>query len=62
MQVGERRFHTGGSPTRLSCRVCFAVVTLNPQRIRHADGYWVMQCPQCSGSFPVRADDALRAG
>lgn len=54
MQLAERRYHPAAP---FPCRVCYSPVSLDPHRIRFLDGYWVMQCPHCSGSFPVRAAD-----
>ena len=62
VRLAERRYHNPSSQVRLTCRVCFSALMLQPQRLRHVDGFWVMQCPECGGSFPVRADDATRAG
>jgi hypothetical protein len=57
----ERRFHSQDEhPARMVCRVCLAFIFLEPRRISYDDGYWVMHCPLCEGSFPVRAGDAIR--
>ncbi|MGH7754281.1 MAG: hypothetical protein ACREN5_15860 [Gemmatimonadales bacterium] len=56
----ERRFRPDEHPARLRCRVCFADIRLDPERI-HRDGYfWIMQCPECGAAFPVRTGDAGR--
>jgi hypothetical protein len=43
-------------------RVCFRTVVLEPDNVfrvtEFGDGYWAFRCPECGGSFPVRAEDA----
>jgi hypothetical protein len=62
--VTERRSPfrpSGDGPVEVACRVCFAYVHLEPDRIFRAgeydDAYWAFTCPHCGGSFPVRDDD-----
>jgi hypothetical protein len=54
----ERRFRPDEHPASLRCRVCFADIRLDPERI-HRDGpFWIMHCPECPAAFPVRSGDA----
>jgi hypothetical protein len=58
----ERRFHVpADGVARVPCRVCYQAVDLHPDYLVETDGQWVMTCPQCRGSFPVRIDDSMVA-
>jgi CheY-like chemotaxis protein len=46
---------------RIPCRVCFRAVDLHPDFMERADGGWVLRCPECRNTFPVRAEDSAAA-
>ena len=59
----DRRFHRPPleSPLRISCRVCFTRVGVEPDVVEPVDGWYVLHCPAFGGSFPVRREDLSAA-
>jgi len=52
---------------RIPCRACFRAVDVHPDFMERDDAGWVLRCPECHMTFPVRDADsaaalALRAG
>ncbi len=64
-RVPERRFKTSDPAlrpgTRL-CRLCFTVVSLEPDIIEKTATHDYVRCPHCGNSFPVRHGDCDMAG
>ena len=55
----DRRFHAPGEGiARIPCRVCFRAVDLHPDFVTPSADKWIMRCPHCSATFPVRVDDS----
>ena len=56
----ERRFRPrADGVARIPCRVCFRPVELHPDFVAPAGDKWVMTCPECKATFPVRVDDSF---
>jgi WXG100 family type VII secretion target len=64
-KVPERRFKTSDPAlrpgTRL-CRLCFTVVSLEPDIIEKTATHDYVRCPHCGNSFPVRHGDVADQG
>ena len=59
-RVPERRFKTSDpalKPGTRLCRLCFTVVSLEPDLIEKTATHDYVRCPHCGNSFPVRHDD-----
>jgi hypothetical protein len=54
----ERRHHPQVVRPTIACRVCSSLTTLEPGRIKLAEGNVYHRCPHCSGASRVRGDDA----
>lgn len=46
---------------RIPCRVCFRAVDLHPDFMERAETGWVLRCPECRNTFPVRDEDSAAA-
>ncbi|HET7651928.1 MAG TPA: response regulator [Acidimicrobiales bacterium] len=58
----DRRFRgRARGVARIPCRVCFRAVDLHPDFMEWADAGWVLRCPECRHTFPVRAEDSAAA-
>ena len=59
----DRRFHRPPpeGTLRISCRVCFTRVSVEPAVVEPVDGWYVLHCPACGGSFPIRREDLSAA-
>jgi WXG100 family type VII secretion target len=59
-KVPERRFKTSDpalKPGTRLCRLCFTVVSLEPDLIEKTATHDYVRCPHCGNSFPVRHED-----
>ena len=55
----DRRFSArGDGVVRIPCRVCFRAVDLHPDFVTPSADKWIMKCPHCGATFPVRVDDS----
>jgi hypothetical protein len=54
----ERRYRPQVARPTIACRVCWALTTLEPGRIKLVEGNVYHRCPHCSGASRVRGDDA----
>ena len=58
----DRRFRgRARGVARIPCRVCFRAVDLHPDFMERADAGWVLRCPGCRNTFPVRDADSAAA-
>jgi WXG100 family type VII secretion target len=63
-RVPERRFKTSDpalKPGTRLCRLCFTVVSLEPDIIEKTATHDYVRCPHCGNSFPVRHGDCEMA-
>jgi hypothetical protein len=60
----DRRVPTfdGAATIGVVCRVCWAHVRISRERVELVEGRVYVCCPECTGSFLIRWDDAVALG
>ena len=55
----ERRLDPDGAAASVTCRVCFAHVELQLERVEETTMYVYYRCQRCESSFPIRRVDVV---